>query len=156
MNINATLIGQMIAFVVFVWFCMKFIWPPLTKALDDRKRTIADGLAAAEKGKREQELGEKKALETIKKAKQDATEVIALAEKRASEIAEEAKNQAKTEAERILAAARADIEQEVNRAKEQLRAAVSELAVSGAARILEKEVDAKTHAKLLEAVVKQL
>ena len=156
MNINATLIGQSIAFFLFVWFCMKFIWPPLTKALEDRKRTIADGLAAAEKGKREQELGEKKALETIKKAKQDAAEVIALAEKRAAEIAEDAKHQAKTEAEHILTAARADIEQEMNRAKEQLRAAVAQLAVVGAARILEKEVDAKTHAQLLEAVVKQL
>jgi F-type H+-transporting ATPase subunit b len=156
MNINATLIGQMIAFVVFVWFCMKFIWPPLMKALEDRKRTIADGLAAAEKGKLEQELGQKRALETIKQAKQDAAEVIALSEKRATEVAEEAKNQARAEAERIITAARADIEQEINRAKEQLRVAVSELAVVGAARILEKEVDAKTHARLLETVVKQL
>ncbi|HXZ46201.1 MAG TPA: F0F1 ATP synthase subunit B [Pseudolabrys sp.] len=156
MNINATLIGQSIAFFLFVWFCMKYIWPPLTKALEDRKRTIADGLAAAERGKREQELGEKKALDTIKKAKQDAAEVIALAEKRASEIADEAKEHAKVEAERIVAGARADIEQEVNRAKEQLRAAVSELAVAGASRILEKEVNAQVHARLLEAVVKQL
>jgi F-type H+-transporting ATPase subunit b len=156
MNIDATLIGQSIAFFLFVWFCMKFIWPPLTKALEDRKRTIADGLAAAEKGKYEQEIGEKKALETIKKARQDAAEVITLAEKRASEIADEAKDHARVEAERIVAAARADIEQEVNRAKEQLRQAVSELAVTGAARILEKEVDAKTHAQLLDAVVKQL
>ncbi|MBI3778554.1 MAG: F0F1 ATP synthase subunit B, partial [Gammaproteobacteria bacterium] len=132
MNINATLIGQSIAFFLFVWFCMKFIWPPLTKALEDRKQTIADGLAAAEKGKLEQQLGEKKALETIKRAKQDAAEVIALAEKRATEVAEEAKANAKAEAERIVAAARADIEQEVNRAKEQLRAAVSKLAVAGA------------------------
>ena len=156
MNINATLIGQSIAFFLFVWFCMKFIWPPLTRALDERKKTIADGLAAAEKGKRELELGEKKALETIKKAKQDASEVIALAEKRAAEIADEAKENAKAEADRIVAAARADIEQEVNRAKEQLRLAVSELAVVGAARILEKEVDAKAHARLLETVIKQL
>lgn len=156
MNITATLIGQSIAFFLFVWFCMKFIWPPLTRALDDRKKTIADGLAAAEKGRRELELGEKKALETIKKAKQDAAEVIALADKRAAEIADEAKETAKAEAERIVAAARADIEQEVNRAKEQLRVAVSELAVVGAARILEKEVDARAHAKLLESVVKQL
>jgi F-type H+-transporting ATPase subunit b len=156
MNINATLIGQMIAFVVFVWFCMRFIWPPLTKALEDRRRTIADGLAAAERGQREQELGEKKALATIKKAKQEAAEVITLAEKRATEIAEAAKQHAKSEAERIIAAAHADIEQEINRAKEQLRAAVSQLAVAGAARILEQEVDAKTHARLLENVVKQL
>jgi len=156
MNIDATLIGQSIAFFLFVWFCMKFIWPPLTQALEDRKRTIADGLAAAEKGKYEQELGEKKALETIKKAKQDAAEVIALAEKRAAEVADEAKDHAKIEAERIVAAARTDIDQEINRAKEQLRVAVSDLAVTGAARILEKEVDAKTHARLLEAVIKQL
>ena len=156
MNINITLIGESIAFFLFVWFCMKFIWPPLTKALEDRKRTIADGLAAAEKGKYEQELGQKKALETIKKARQDATEVIALAEKRAADIADQAKDHARVEAERIVAAARADIEQEINRAKEQLRQAVSELAVVGAERILEKEVDAKAHARLLEAVVKQL
>lgn len=156
MNITATLIGQSIAFAFFVLFCMKFIWPPLTKALEDRKQTIADGLAAAEKGKLEQQLGEKKALETIKRAKQDAAEVIALAEKRATEVAEEAKANAKAEAERIVAAARADIEQEVNRAKEQLRAAVAQLAVAGAARILEKEVDAKAHAQLLETVAKQL
>ncbi len=156
MNINATLIGQMIAFVLFVGFCMKFIWPPLMKALADRQRTIADGLAAAEKGKLEQQLGEKQALDTIRQAKQDAAEVIALAEKRAAEIADEAKAAAKTEADRIVVAAHAEIAQDVNRAKEQLRAAVSELAVVGAARILEKEVDAKTHAKLLDTVIKQL
>ncbi len=156
MNINATLIGQSIAFFLFVWFCMKFVWPPIVKALDERRRTIADGLAAGERGRREQELGEKRALETIKKAKGDAGEIIVLAEKRASEIAEEAKHQAKADAERIVRAARADIEQEVNRAREHLRAAVAELAVVGASRILEKEVDAKVHAKLLEAVVKQL
>jgi F-type H+-transporting ATPase subunit b len=156
MNINATLFGQMIAFVVFVWFCMKFVWPPIVKALEARKKTIADGLAAAERGKHERELAEKKALETLKQAKQDAAEVMAAAEKRAAEIADEAKGHARTEAERIVAAARAEIEQEVNRAREQLRAAVAELAVAGAARILEKEVDARSHAKLLEAVVKQL
>lgn len=156
MNLTATMIGQSIAFFLFVAFCMKFIWPPLMQALEERKRTIADGLAAAERGKREQEIGEKKALEAIKKAKQDAAEVIALAEKRASEIADEAKLHAKAEAERIVTAARAEIDQEVNRAKEQLRAAVSALAVSGAARILEKEVDAKAHAQLLDSVMKQL
>ena len=156
MNINATLIGQTIAFVLFVWFCMKFVWPPIMKALEERRRTIADGLASAERGRREQELAEKKALATLKQAKQDAAEVIALAEKRAAEIADEAKNQARTEAERIVTAAKADIDQEVNRAKESLRAAVAELAVAGAARILEKEVDAKAHAQLLDGVVKQL
>ncbi len=156
MNINATLIGQMIAFVVFVWFCMKFIWPPLMQALKDRQRTIADGLAAAERGKLEQQLGEKQALERIKQAKVVAAEVIALAEKRAAEIADEAKIASKAEAERLVVAAHAEIAQEINRAKEQLRAAVSELAVVGASRILEKEVDAKVHARLLETLVNQL
>ncbi|MBI3574593.1 MAG: F0F1 ATP synthase subunit B [Gammaproteobacteria bacterium] len=156
MNITATLIGQSIAFFLFVWFCMKFVWPPIMRALEARKKTIADGLAAAERGKHEQKLAEKKALETLKKARHEAAEVIALAEKRAAEIGDEAKNQAKTEAERIVTAAKADIDQEVNRAKESLRAAVAELAVAGAARILEKEVDAKVHAQLLAGVAKQL
>ena len=156
MNINATLIGQSIAFFIFVWFCMKFVWPPLMRALDERKRTIADGLAAAERGKRELELSEKRALDVLKKAKSDAQEVIGLAEKRAAEVADEAKQQARAEAERIVQAARADIEQEVNRAREQLRARLAELAAAGAGRILEKEIDAKAHARLLESVAKQL
>ncbi len=156
MNINATLIGQSIAFFIFVWFCMKFVWPPLMRALDERKRTIADGLAAAERGKRELELSEKRALDVLKKAKSDAQEVIGLAEKRAAEVADEAKAQARAEAERILQAARADIEQETNRAREQLRARLAELVAAGAGRILEKEIDAKAHARLLESVAKEL
>lgn len=156
MNITATLIGQSIAFFLFVVFCMKFVWPPLMRILEERKKTIADGLAAAERGKHEHALAEKKALETLKKAKQDAAEIVALAEKRAAEVADEAKGAAKAEAERIVAAAKADIDQEVVRAKEALRAAVAELAVAGAARILEKEVDAKSHAKLLETVAAKL
>lgn len=156
MNINATLIGQMIAFVVFVWFCMRFIWPPLMRVLDERKTRIADGLAAGERGKHELELAEKRALAVLKKAKVDAQKVIGLAEKRAAEIADQAKDQARAEAERIVQGARADIDQEVNRAKEQLRAAVSALAVAGAGKILEQEVDAKAHARLLDSLVKQL
>jgi F-type H+-transporting ATPase subunit b len=156
MNITATLIGQSVAFFLFVVFCMKFVWPPLMRILEERKKTIADGLAAAERGKREQELGEKRALETIKKAKREAAEIVAVAEKRAAEVADEAKAAAKAEAERIVAAAKADIDQELVRAKEQLRAAVAELAVAGAARILEKEVDAKSHARLLETVAAKL
>ncbi len=156
MNITATLIGQSIAFFLFVVFCMKFVWPPLMRILEERKKTIADGLAAAERGKHEQALGEKKALETLKKAKHEAAEIVAVAEKRAAEVADEAKSAAKAEADRIVAAAKADIDQEVVRAKEALRAAVAELAVAGAARILEKEVDAKSHAKLLETVAAKL
>ena len=156
MNINATLIGQSIAFFIFVWFCMKYVWPPLTRALDERKRTIADGLAAAERGKRELEQAEKRALDVLKKAKSDAQEVIGLAEKRAAEVADEAKQQARAEAERIVHAAKADIEQETNRAREQLRARLAELVAAGAGRILEKEIDAKAHARLLESVAKEL
>ena len=156
MNINFTLIGQTITFIVFVAICMKYIWPPLMRVLDERKKNIADGLAAAERGKHELELAEKKALDVLKQAKQDAQEVVAMAEKRASEIADQAKEQARTEAERIVAGARADIDQEVNRAKEQLRAAVAQLAVAGAEKILEQEVDEKAHARLLDSLVKQL
>jgi F-type H+-transporting ATPase subunit b len=156
MNINLTLLGQSITFAVFVWFCMRFIWPPLTRALEARRKQIADGLAAAEKGRHELELAEKRALEVLRKAKGEAAGVIAAAEKRAAEIADEAKGQAKAEAERILSAARADIEQEVNRAREQLRRHVAELAVAAAGRILEQEIDGTRHARLVESVVKQL
>lgn len=156
MNLNLTLLGQTITFAVFVWFCMKFIWPPLTRALEDRRNQIADGLAAAERGRRELELAEKRALEILKKAKGEAAEVIAAAEKRAAEIADVAKVQAKAEAERILNAVQADIEQEVNRAREQLRRHVAELAVAAACRILEQEIDGARHARLVESVVKQL
>lgn len=156
MNIGITLIGQMISFALFVWFTMRFVWPPLTKAMAERQTRIADGLAAAEKGKRELEVAEKRALEVLRKAKGDAAEVVAGAEKRAAQIADEAKVQAKAEAERILQAAKVEIDQELNRAREQLRTAVASLAAVGAAKILEQEIDAGAHAKLLDAVVRQL
>ena len=132
MNINLTLIGQSITFAVFVWFCMKFVWPPIMAALNERKQKIADGLAAAERGAHEQELAQKKATETMHEAKQQAQEIINQAQKRASEIVDEAKEGARAEAERIVTAANAEIEQEVNRAREQLRGQVASLAVAGA------------------------
>ncbi len=156
MNINLTLIGQSIAFALFVWFCMKFIWPPIMNALEQRKKTIADGLAAGERGKREQELGEQRATEVIKEAKGKAAEVIASAEKRGAEIVEQAKNDAKTEGERIVAAARADIEQEAQRAREALRTEVAALATAGAEQILGREVDAGAHAEMLDELATQL
>lgn len=156
MDINATLIGQSLVFILLIWFTMRFVWPPLTRAMAERQKTIADGLAAGERGKRELELAEKRALEVLKKAKADAQEIIGLAEKRAAEVTDEAKGVARTEAERIVHAARGEIEQETNRAREALRERLAELAVAGAARILEKEIDPKAHARLLEAVVKQL
>jgi F-type H+-transporting ATPase subunit b len=156
MNINLTLIGQTIMFLMFVWFCMKFIWPPLVKALDQRRARIADGLAAAERGKHEQEIAARRAAEVLKEAKVQAAEILASAEKRGAKLIEEAKSDAKVEGERLLVAARADVEQEVNRAREALRNQVSELAVAGAGRILGREVDAKAHARLLDELAAQL
>lgn len=156
MNINLTLIGQSIAFVVFVWFCMKFIWPPLMKALEDRKEKIAEGLAAAERGMKEQELGKKRGAEVIKDAKGKATEIIAGAEKRGAEIVDEAKSEAKIEGERIIISAKGEIDQEINRAREKLRGEVAMLATAGAEQILGKEVDADTHSKMLADLAAQL
>jgi F-type H+-transporting ATPase subunit b len=156
MNINATLIGQSIAFFLFVWFCMKFIWPPLINALNERRKTIADGLAAAERGQHEQELAQKRAAEVIHEAKQQASEIINRAEKRANEIVEEAKNDAKQEGGRILTAAQAEIEQEVHRARETLRSQVVSIALAGAEKVLEKEIDAAAHGELLNKLVTEI
>jgi F-type H+-transporting ATPase subunit b len=156
MNINLTLFGQLISFAVFVWFTMKFVWPPIAKALDDRKAKIADGLAAAERGHHEQELAQQRATEKLHEAKQQAAEIVAKAEKRAAEIVEEAKTDARSEGERILKAAQAEIEQETNKAREQLRARVAELAVVGAEKILRKEISADAHRDILDAVANQI
>ena len=156
MNINLTLIGQSITFAVFVWFCYKFVWPPLINALTERKKQIADGLAAAERGQHEQELAEKKATERLKEAKGTASEIITQAQKRASEIVDEAKEDARTEADRIKAGADAEIEQEVNRAREHLRQEVVTLAMAGAEKVLKREVDANAHASTLNDLARQL
>lgn len=156
MNINLTLIGQSISFAFFVWFCMKFIWPPLVKALEERKQSIADGLAAAERGKHEKELAESRAKEVLHEAKDQASDIIGHAQKRASEIVEEAKEQAREEGARLVTAAQAEIEREVNRAREELRAQVVSLAVSGASRVLSKEIDAQSHGAMLDDLVSNL
>ncbi len=156
MNINLTLIGQSITFFVFVWFCMKFVWPPIVNALEERKQRIADGLAAAERGRHEQALAQKRATEVLHEAKGQAAEIVARAEKRAGEIVEEAKQDAKAEGERLIAAARAEIEQEVNRAKEALREQVAALALAGAEQVLQREIDAQAHRQVLDELVAQL
>lgn len=156
MNINLTLIGQLLAFVVFVWFTKKFVWTPIIAALNERKAKIADGLAAAERGQHEQELAKERAVEELKKAKAQAAEIINQANKRANEIVDEAKENARSEGERILAAAQADIEQETNRARETLRGKVAELAVAGAEKILRREINADAHSEVLDTVAKQL
>jgi F-type H+-transporting ATPase subunit b len=149
MNFNATLIGQSITFIFFVWFCMKYVWPPIMNALEARKKQIADGLAMADRGKHELELAAKRAGDSMRDAKVQAGEVIAQAEKRAAQIIEEAKLAAKEEGDRQLAAAQANIAQETNRAREALREQVAMLAVAGAEKILRREVNAQTHAELL-------
>jgi F-type H+-transporting ATPase subunit b len=156
MNFNATLIGQSITFIVFVWFCMKFVWPPIMKALAARKEKIAEGLAAAERGKHEQELGQKKALKILHDAKQQAADIISRAEKRSAEIIEEAKLAAVEEAGRVKHAAEAEIEQEVNRAREALRGQVVEIATAGAGRILKRDLDATANDELIKDLVAQI
>ncbi len=156
MNFNATLIGQTITFIVFVWFCMKFVWPPIMAALNDRKAKIAEGLAAADRGKHEQELAQQKALEKLHEAKQQATEIISRAEKRAAEIVDEAKQEAVEEGNRLKAAAQAEIDQEVNRARETLRGKVVEIATAGAGRILKRELDASANEDLIKDLVSQI
>ncbi len=156
MNINVTLFGQMLSFAVFVWFTMKYVWPPLVTAMDERKAKIAEGLAAAERGQHEQELAEKRAKETLIEAKQQAAEIKAGAEKQAVMIIEEARDKAKEEGGRQLAAAQAEIEQETNKAREALRAKVAELAVMGAEKILRKEINADAHKDIVESVAKQI
>ena len=156
MNINMTLIGQLLAFAVFVWFTMRFVWPPIAKALEDRKAKIADGLAAAERGQHEQQLAQERAKEKLLEAKQQAAEIVARAEKRAAEIVEESKDTARTEGERLLHAAQAEIDQEANKAREELRAKVAVLAVAGAEKILRKEIDADAHKDIVDAVANQI
>ena len=156
MNINATLLGQAITFAILIWFTMKFVWPPLMAAMAERAKTIADGLAAAERGKHDLELAEKRAAEILRQGKEKASEIIAASEKRASEIIEEAKAHAKTEGDRILVAAKADIDQEVFRAKEHLRTQVTAVALAGAGKILGREIDAKAHNDLLDKLVAEI
>jgi F-type H+-transporting ATPase subunit b len=156
MNINFTLIAQAIAFAVLIWFTVKFVWPPLLKAIETRQKEIADGLAAAQEGKSALEVAAKKSEITLNEAKQKATEIIGQAEKRATQIIEEAKLTAKVEGDRIIAGAKAEIDQEVNRAKEGLRAQVSSLAVAGAEKILRKEIDAKAHSEMLSKLAAEL
>lgn len=156
MNITVTLFAQVVAFIALIWFVNKVLWKPMNGLLEDRQKRIADGLAAAEKGKKEQELAEKKAKEELAEGKKRAAEIVSQAQKRSNEIVEEAKNAARVEAERIITAANAEIEQEINRAKEALRKEVSAIAIAGASKVLKKEIDAKAHADLLDDLAAQI
>lgn len=156
MNINLTLIAQLAAFVVFVMFTMKYVWPHLVKAMEERKAKIADGLAAAERGAHEKELAEQRASERLHQAKQQSAEIVSKAEKRAAEIVEEAKDNARLEGERLLTSAKAEIDQEANKAREVLRVKVAELAVAGAEKILRKEIDAEVHKDIIDSIASQV
>ena len=156
MNLNATLLAQAVVFAVFIWLSAKLIWPHLTRAIEARQKTIADGLAAAEQGKNSLEVSSRQAEKAVQEARGRAAEVLAQAEKRAAQMVEEARNAAKEEGNREKAAAKAEIEQQVTRAREQLRDQVASLAVAGAEKILRREVDAKAHGELLDSIKRQL
>jgi F-type H+-transporting ATPase subunit b len=156
MNINLTLFMQAAAFAAFIWFTAKFVWPHLMRAIETRQKQIADGLAAGEQGRKELANTEKRIADMLTEAKGKAAEIVATGEKFKAETVDSAKGEAKAEADRIIAAAHAQLEQDVARAKEQLRNQVADLAVAGASKILQREVDPKAHAELLASIEKQL
>lgn len=156
MSINATLIGQIIVFALLVWFTMKFIWPPITNAMEERQRKIAEGLAKAERSGHELEQAQKRASEVLKEARSQAGEILEQANKRSNDLVEEARDTARKEGERLVAAAHAQIEQERGQARAELQKQVVALAIAGAGKILQREVDAKAHNAMLEELAKQL
>jgi F-type H+-transporting ATPase subunit b len=151
-----TLIGQSIAMLVFVWFCMKMIWPPIMQAIEERQTQIADGLAAAERGQQSLDKATVEAGDIVGDARKQATTILDQAHARASEIVAEGKSDGAKERERQVAAAKADVEQEANRAREELRGEVSAIAVASAEKILQREIDAKTHEDILSKLAAEL
>jgi F-type H+-transporting ATPase subunit b len=156
MNINATLIGQAIVFLILIWFTVKFIWPPLIKAVEDRQKKIAEGLAAAERGQNELQNAHGEAQSIIDAAREQAKKIVDQAHKREVQIVEEARSTATDEGKRIVDASRADAQQEKVRARDELRKDVATLAVAGASRLLQREIDPKTHAELIEQLAREI
>ncbi|SDK22750.1 MULTISPECIES: F0F1 ATP synthase subunit B [Ferrimonas] len=156
MNINATFIGQTIAFIVFVWFCMKYVWPPLMGAIEARQKTIADGLANADRASKDLELAQANVGEQLKEAKVQAGAIIEQANKRKAQIVDEAKEEAEAERAKIIAQGQAEIEAERNRAKEALRKQVAILAVAGAEKIIERTIDVDAHSDIVEKLAAEL
>ncbi len=150
MDINLTLLAQAAVFAIFIWFTAKFVWPPLMRAVEERQKTISDGLAAAEKGNRSLEDAAVKIQEEMKTARGQAQDILGAANRQGAQLVEQARTQAKAEAERIAAAAKDEVERQVRHAREILRKQVGELAVAGAGRILKREIDAKAHADVLK------
>lgn len=156
MNFNLTFIGQMIAFAIFLWFCCKYVWPPLLNAIEARQKKIADGLAAADRASRDLELAQEKATQILREARQETSTIIEGANKRASQVIDEAKEQARVEAERIKLAAQAEIEQEMGRAKEQLRAQLAGLVLMGVEKVTESSVNESTHKAMIDKLAANL
>jgi len=156
LNINATLFGELLAFIFFVWFCMKFVWPPIMGAIEERQKKIADGLAASERGEKDLELAQAKATDQLKEAKTQAAGIIEQAKKRGSQIVDEETQRAHQERENIIAQGHAEIEAERNRAKEDLRKQVAALAVAGAEKILERQIDAAAQSDIVAKLVAEL
>ncbi|EKE83341.1 F0F1 ATP synthase subunit B [Idiomarina xiamenensis] len=156
MDINATLIGQTIAFIVFVWFCMKFVWPPIINAIEERQKKIADGLSAGERAQKDYEKAQQEIAEQLKEAKQQAAEIIEQAKKRGNTIVEEEIQRGHEEREKVVAAGHAEVEAERNRIREELRKQVAVLAIAGAEKIIEREIDKSAHSDIVEKLVADL
>jgi len=155
-NFNATLLGQSVAFLLFVWFCMKYVWPPLMNAIEERQKRIADGLANADRAVKDLELAQAKATDQLKDAKANANDIIEQANKRKAQIVDEAKAEADDERTKIIAQGYAEIEAERNRVKEDLRKQVATLAIIGAERILERSIDEAAHSDIVSKLVAEL
>jgi F-type H+-transporting ATPase subunit b len=156
MNLNATLIVQTVVFLILGWITMKFIWPPLTAALNERQKKIADGLAAADKGEKSLVEAQANVAELVKDARVQATKIVDQASRRANEVIDEAKVSASAEGQRLVAAARAEVQLDQSRAREQLRKEVAALAIAGASKLLGREIDARAHADLLEKLAVEI
>jgi F-type H+-transporting ATPase subunit b len=155
-GINLTLVGQILTFLAFIWFTKKFVWPPVIKAMEERRTRIADGLAAAERGQKALQDADAQVAERIREARQQASQIIEQAERRGAEIVDEARDDARETAERMVAQAKAEIEQETNRVREALRGEVAAIALAGARQLLEKEIDPADHRELLDRLAAQL
>ena len=156
MNFNFTLIGQLLAFILFVWFCMRYVWPPMIQILEEREKEVADGLEAASRGKRELEEANAQRAAIVDEAKKEAADLVSQAGQRANQMVEDAKSQAQEEADRIKTSAKADLEQAAKKAREEIRSEVSALVVSGAEKILGSEIDQEKNAEIIEEISKEL
>ena len=156
MNFNFTLIGQLLAFILFVWFCMRYVWPPMLQILEEREKEVADGLEAASRGKRELEEANTQRVAIVDEAKKEAADLVSQAGQRANQMVEDAKSQAQEEADRIKTSAKADLEQAAKKAREEIRSEVSSLVVAGAEKILGSEIDQEKNAEIIEEISKEL